>query len=70
MSRRGAAMALVVTTGSDRAIPRPQHIRGIITKEHVADSVARTVPIYPDYRLSRLGGAPPASSISPMSCAG
>jgi len=46
MSRRGVTMALVVA-GNERAIPRPQQIRGVITKEHVADSVAKTVSIYP-----------------------
>ncbi len=46
MSRRDAAMALVIDGGSKRGIPRPHQIRGIITKEHVADSVARTVSIY------------------------
>ncbi|HEX4407564.1 MAG TPA: chloride channel protein [Xanthobacteraceae bacterium] len=47
MSRREVPMALVMASPSRRAIPRPQHIRGIITKEHVADSVAKTVEIYP-----------------------
>jgi len=47
MSRPGAVMALVVNTTSNRAIPRPRDIRGVITKEHVADSVAETVSIYP-----------------------
>jgi CIC family chloride channel protein len=47
MSRRKATMALVVDTNSRRAIPRPHQILGIITKEHVADSVAKTVSIYP-----------------------
>jgi hypothetical protein len=28
--------------------PRVNHIRGVITKEHVADSVAKTVQIYPN----------------------
>jgi CIC family chloride channel protein len=46
MSRRGVTMALVVD-GNRRAIPRPHQIRGVITKEHVADSVAKTVSIYP-----------------------
>jgi chloride channel protein, CIC family len=46
MSRRDAVMALVVNTTSNRAIPRPRDIRGVITKEHVADSVAETVSIY------------------------
>lgn len=47
MSRRGAVMALVVNTLSNRAIPRPGDIRGVISKEHVADSVAESVSIYP-----------------------
>ncbi len=47
MSRRGVTMALVVDVPNKRAIPRPKHIRGVITKEHVADSVAKTVSIYP-----------------------
>jgi CIC family chloride channel protein len=48
MSRRGAATALVVAAESGHKIPRPRDIRGVITKEHVADSVAKTVSIYPD----------------------
>jgi len=47
MSRREATMALVVDAKSRRAIPRPHQILGIITKEHVADSVTKTVAIYP-----------------------
>jgi hypothetical protein len=39
-------MALVIG-GGESAIPRPHLIRGVITKEHVADSVAKTVSIYP-----------------------
>jgi CIC family chloride channel protein len=46
MSRRGVTMALVIG-GGESAIPRPHLIRGVITKEHVADSVAKTVSIYP-----------------------
>jgi CIC family chloride channel protein len=46
MSRRGVTMALVIG-GGEHAIPRPHLIRGVITKEHVADSVAKTVSIYP-----------------------
>lgn len=48
MSKRDVAMALVIATNSYRGIPRPHHVRGIITKEHVANSVAKTVSIYPD----------------------
>jgi CIC family chloride channel protein len=47
MSRRGVMMALVVDLPNKRAIPRPQQICGVITKEHVADSVAKTISIYP-----------------------
>ncbi|HEX5507181.1 MAG TPA: chloride channel protein [Pseudolabrys sp.] len=46
MSRRDATMALVVSPEAGRS-PRPEHIRGVISKEHVADSVAKTVQIYP-----------------------
>lgn len=42
--RKGAAMALVV---NKRGVPRPENVVGIITKEHVADSVANSVKIYP-----------------------
>jgi len=45
MSRRDAAMALVIAASSKRTIPRPHQIRGVITK-HVADSVAETVSIF------------------------
>jgi CIC family chloride channel protein len=47
MSRRGVMMALVVDLPNKRTIPRPSQIRGVITKEHVADSVAKTISIYP-----------------------
>ena len=47
MSRKKATMALVVSAQASRAAPRPNHILGVITKEHVADSVARLVNIYP-----------------------
>jgi CIC family chloride channel protein len=42
--RKNAAMALVVR-GS--GIPRPENVMGVITKEHVADSVASSVKVYP-----------------------
>ena len=42
--RKQAAMALVVR-GS--GIPRPENVVGVITKEHVADSVANSVKVYP-----------------------
>ena len=44
MWRRRAFMALVV---SGQGVPRPENVRGVITKEHVADSVASSVKIYP-----------------------
>ena len=44
MWKRQATMALV-TKGS--GIPRSEDIIGVITKEHVADSVAQSVKIYP-----------------------
>lgn len=42
--RKQAVMALV-TRG--RGVPRPADVAGVITKEHVADSVAGSVKIYP-----------------------
>ncbi len=42
--RRNAVMALVVR---GRGVPRPADVAGVITKEHVADSVANSVKIYP-----------------------
>jgi CIC family chloride channel protein len=47
MSKRRATMALVT---SGRGVPRADNIVGIITKEHVADSVASAVKVYPDWR--------------------
>ena len=37
-------MALVVAA---RGVPRPEDVLGVITKEHVADSVAASVKMYP-----------------------
>jgi len=45
MWRKQAIMAVVMR---GRTVPRPEDILGVITKEHVADSVADTVEIYPD----------------------
>ena len=42
--RKGAMMALVVR---GNGVPRPSDIVGAITKEHVADSVASSVKVYP-----------------------
>ncbi len=42
--RRQAVMALVVR---GRGVPRPADIAGAITKEHVANSVANSVKVYP-----------------------
>jgi CIC family chloride channel protein len=44
MWRRGATMAVVV---KGRGVPRPGTVIGVITKEHVADSVALSVRLYP-----------------------
>ncbi len=42
--RRQAVMALVVR---GRGVPRPADVAGVITKEHVADSVASSIKVYP-----------------------
>jgi chloride channel protein, CIC family len=42
--RKQAMMALVV---KGRGAPRPGKVVGVITKEHVADSVAASVVVYP-----------------------
>jgi CIC family chloride channel protein len=42
--RKKATMALVVR---GRGLPRPTDIVGVITKEHVADSVADSIKVYP-----------------------
>jgi chloride channel protein, CIC family len=44
MWRKQAIMALVVP---GKGVPRPARVAGVITKEHVADSVANSVKIYP-----------------------
>lgn len=44
LSRKRAVMAVVVR---DRRVPRPADILGVITKEHVADSVTDSIQIYP-----------------------
>jgi CIC family chloride channel protein len=46
MWRKGATMAVVV---SGRGVPRGKDVLGVITKEHVADSVAASVKIYPSH---------------------
>jgi CIC family chloride channel protein len=45
MWRRNAIMAVVV---SGQGIPRGSDVVGVITKEHVADSVADSVKAYPE----------------------
>ena len=45
MWRRKAIMAVVVR---GRGIPRDADVAGVITKEHVADSVADSVMVYPE----------------------
>jgi chloride channel protein, CIC family len=42
--RRRATMGVVV---SETGRPRADRVVGVITKEHVADEVARSVRIYP-----------------------
>ena len=42
--RKGASMALVVPA---KGVPRADTILGVITKEHVADSVADSIHVYP-----------------------
>jgi chloride channel protein, CIC family len=42
--RKKADMALVV---NKRGVPRPADVLGVITKEHVADSVASSISVYP-----------------------
>ena len=42
--RKHAVMALVVR---GRGVPHPADVAGVITKEHVADSVASSVKVYP-----------------------
>ncbi len=43
MWRRGGAMAVVVKSGR---VPRADDVLGVITKEHVADSVAASIRPY------------------------
>jgi CIC family chloride channel protein len=45
MWRHGALMAVVV---GKRGIPRVGDVHGVISKEHVADSVAASIQIYPE----------------------
>lgn len=44
---RGAASMTLVIFSNTRRAPWPAHIMRVITKEHAADSVAKTVQIYP-----------------------
>ena len=44
MWRKGAVMAVVVR---GRGPPHAEDVAGVITKEHVADSVAASVRVYP-----------------------
>jgi CIC family chloride channel protein len=45
MWRRGAIMAVVVR---GHGVPRGSDVAGVITKEHVADSVADSIKTYPE----------------------
>ena len=51
--RKGAIMAVVVR---GRGVPRSEDVVGVITKEHVADSVASSVSLYPSYVPPADGG--------------
>jgi len=42
--RKRALMAIVVC---GRGVPRPESVAGVITREHVAESVATSVEVYP-----------------------
>jgi len=46
MWRKKAMMCVVV--GAETGVPRPKDVRGVITKEHVADSVADSIKPYAD----------------------
>jgi CIC family chloride channel protein len=48
MSRQDAFMAVVV--GREPEAPRAGDVLGIITKDHIADSVAASIRIYPGER--------------------
>jgi CIC family chloride channel protein len=55
MWRKEAFMAIVVRA-RERGLPRADDVLGVITKEHVADSVAETLTIYPrtsEYKRGR-----------------
>jgi CIC family chloride channel protein len=45
MWRQGAIMAVVVR---GRGVPSGSDVAGVITKEHVADSVADSIKAYPE----------------------
>ncbi|HTR83464.1 MAG TPA: chloride channel protein [Reyranella sp.] len=45
LSRRKAIMALVVK--DQKGVPRAEDVLGVISKEHVADSVAASIEVYP-----------------------
>jgi CIC family chloride channel protein len=45
MGRKKAFMAVVVKT---RGVPRGEDVVGVITKDHVADSVVNSIKIYPN----------------------
>jgi CIC family chloride channel protein len=44
LSRKHAMMAVVIR---GHGVPRPADVRGVITKEHVSDSVTDSIEIYP-----------------------
>ncbi len=54
MWRRNAIMAVVVR---GRGVPREGDVAGVITKEHVADSVADSIKAYPRSSSSQIGSS-------------
>jgi chloride channel protein, CIC family len=54
MWRRNAIMAVVVR---GRGVPRESDVAGVITKEHVADSVADSIKAYPRSSSSQIGSS-------------
>jgi CIC family chloride channel protein len=44
MWRKDAIMAVVIR---GRGVPRGSDVAGVVTKEHVADSVADSIALYP-----------------------
>ena len=45
--RKQAMMAVIIRSQSVSRVPRAAEVLGVLTKEHVADSVAESIEIYP-----------------------